>query len=155
MKRILFFFLFGCIAFSCEKEYYTTIPNYDVHLQLDLANSDIILKNTQYAYKTFTQPRIYSDRLLSRGILVINGQGESPLVNLHAFDLACPNEAPKNIHVKPDNTSAVPTANTATCPECGAVYIILDGSGKPQSGSKYYLKPYRVSGSGTQFTVHN
>ena len=160
MRRILFLFLFGCIAFSCEKEYHTTIPNYEVRLELNLATLDNVL-NTNLAYKTITQSRTALDKLGLGGILIINGMGES-LVNLYAFDLACPEEVQRDIRVVPDNmsssSSAVSTAVTATCPKCGAVFNIAAGTGAPQSGSKYYLRSYKVSGNGmlnSTYTVHN
>ena len=148
MKRILFLLSFICIAFSCEEEYYTTIPYAPVHLELNLATLDYEL-NTNLAYKIITQPRIALDRLGFGGILIINGVGDYS-VNLYAFDLACPVEAQRNTKVVPDNSGI-----TATCPKCGAVYSIATGTGTPQSGSKHYLRSYKVSGSGTQYTVYN
>ena len=157
MKRLLFLLLFTCIAFSCEKEYYTTIPKYDVNLELWLETRDFELK-TNLAYKTITQQRVNLDRLGFGGILVVNGFGGNR-INLYAYDLACPVEVPQIIHVEPDNlsssTSDIRTAITATCPKCGAVFMIATGTGAPQSGTKYYLKSYRVIGSGSQFTVIN
>ena len=145
--------LFVAIAFSCDKEYHTTIPNVEVRFGLNLSADDFNLR-TDLAYKTFTQKRLALDRLGFGGILVINGMGE-----LYAYDLACPVEASRNIRVIPDNlsspTSPVPTAVTATCPECGAVFTIATGTGIPQSGTKYYLRSYRVVGSGAQYTVTN
>ena len=153
MKRILTLILFTAIAFSCEKEYYTTIPNVEVRFEIKLNSEDFELK-TDLAFKTFTQKRLALDRLGFGGILVVNGMGE-----LYAYDLACPMEASRNIRVIPDNlsspTSPVPTAVTATCPKCGAVFTIVTGTGAPQSGSKYYLRSYRVVGNGSQYTVTN
>ena len=158
MKRILTLLLLTVFAFSCEKEYYTTIPNFPVSLTLRLENLDFDL-NTNLSYKIFTQPRYETDRLGFGGILVINGMGINT-VNLFAYDLSCPVEALRNIKVIPDNlsastSSAVPTAVTATCPECGAVFNIANGSGRPQEGTKYHLRSYRVADSGMQYTVIN
>ena len=149
--------LFTAIAFSCEKEYYTTIPYAPVNIELRLETLDYELK-TSLSYKIITQPRTALDRLGFGGILIINGMGEAP-VNLYAYDLACPVESQRDIRVVPDNlsssSSAVPTAITATCPKCGAVFNIATGTGAPQSGTKYYLRSYKVNGSGTQYTVIN
>jgi len=157
MKRILFLLLFVCIAFSCEKEYYTTIPNAPVNVELWLETRDSKL-NTSLAYDIITQPRSALERLGFGGILVINGIGET-LVNIYAYDLACPVEAQREIRVVPDNlsssTAAVKTAFTATCPKCGAVFTIADGTGAPQSGSKHYLRSYKVTGSGTRYNIYN
>ena len=157
MKRLLFFLLFTTVAFSCEKRYDTSIPNFPVSLELRLENQDYEL-NTNLAYKMITQPRFALDKLGFGGILVINGMGENP-VNLFAYDLACPVEVQHDIRVVPDNlsssTAPVPTAITATCPKCGAVFYIATGTGAPQSSTKYYLKSYRVIGNGPQYTVAN
>jgi len=84
------------------------------------------------------------------GILVINGLGEN-VVNLFAYDLACPVEAQRNIRVAPDNPAV-----TATCPKCGAVFTIATGTGAPKSDTKYFLKSYKVVESGMQrYTVFN
>ena len=155
MKRIIFLILFTGIVFSCEKEYYTTIPKFSVYFELRLNNEDFEL-NTDLAYKTFTQPRLEVEKgkIGYGGILVINGMTE-----LFAYDLACPVEAQRNILIVPDNlsssTSPVPTAITATCPECGAVFNIASGAGAPQSGTKYYLRSYRVVESGMKCIVTN
>ena len=159
MKRIFALLLVTIIAFSCEKEYYTTIPSSPVSVKLDLANADFSL-NTSLSYKIFTQPRYGTDKLGFGGILVINGMGVNT-VNFFAYDLSCPVEALRRVRVVPDNlgsstSSAVPTAVTATCPECGAIFNIANGSGRPQSGTKYSLRSYRVIGNGgMQYTVIN
>ena len=148
MKRILFLLLFTSIAFSCEKQYYTTIPDFSVNLELRLESLDYEL-NANLAYKTFTQPRFAADRLGFGGILVINGMGENT-INLYAYDLSCPVEAQRDVRVVPDKSGV-----TATCPKCGTVFDIATGTGRPHSGTKYSLKSYRVVGSGMQYTVIN
>jgi len=157
MKRLLFLLLLTIITFSCEKNYYNKIPYAQVYLELKLENLDYEL-NTNLAYKVFTQKRFELDRLGVGGILVINGMGENP-VNIYAYDLVCPVEATRSIRVVPDNLSSskspVPTAIQATCPECGAVFNIANGNGTPQSGTKYYLKSYKVAGNGTLYVVTN
>jgi len=147
MKHILFLLLFTAIAFSCEKSYYTSIPDLPAYLELNL--EDLTDLNPSLAYKTFTKPRLAIDKLGFGGILVINGLGESGL-NLYAYDLACPVEVQSNVRVVPDKSAV-----TATCPKCGAVFTIATGTGAPQSGTKYYLKSYRVISSATQYIVTN
>jgi len=151
MKRILFFLLFTGIAFSCQKEYYTSIPDYPVNLELSLNGSDYNL-NANLAYKVFTQPRLEKDRLGFGGILVINRLStDGNPVNLNAYDLACPVEVQRNVRVVPDKTGV-----TAICPKCGAVFWIADGTGAPKSGTKYYLKSYRIVDNGNGiYTVIN
>jgi hypothetical protein len=149
MKRILFLLLFASAAFSCDKQYYTSIPNVPVNLDLNLAGLDTKL-NAKLAYEIFTKPRVALDQLGYGGILVINGIGEKQ-VNLFAYDLACPVEAQPNIRIIPDSTGI-----TAHCPKCGTVFNIANGLGDPKSGgTKYFLKSYRVFGSGMQYTVVN
>ena len=148
IKRILFLLLFTIIAFSCEKEYYTTIPYAPVNIELRLENLDYEL-NANLAYKIIIQPRFALERTGFAGILVINGMGENP-INLFAYDLACPVEAQRDIRVAPDKSAV-----TAICPKCGAVFVIATGTGAPQSGTKYFLKSYRVIGNGAQYTVSN
>ena len=148
MKRILFLLLFVGFAYSCEKEYYTTIPNMSVYIELWIETRDSDLK-ANLAYKTITQPRTAIERTGFGGILIINGMGEAP-INLYAYDLACPVESERSVRVVPDKSGI-----TATCPKCGAVYTIATGTGAPQSGTKYLLKSYRVSESGAQYTVYN
>jgi len=160
MKRIIFLLLFTSIAFSCEKELYNTIPYAQVNIELRLETLDYKLK-TNLAFDTITKPRTALDKLGFGGILVINGMGEA-LVNLYAYDLACPVEAELDVRVVrvvPNNLSsstAVPTAITATCPKCGAVFNIATGTGVPQSGTKYRLRSYKVrdNRNGT-YTVYN
>jgi len=158
MKRIIFLILFVNIAFSCEKEYYTTIPSAQVNLEIWLTTRDSEL-NTNLAYKSITQARSALDKLGFGGVLVINGMGDSP-VNLYAYDLSCPVEAQRDVKVIPDNlsssSSAVSTAVTATCPKCGTVFTIATGTGAPQSGTKYSLRSYRVvnNGNGT-YSIYN
>ena len=158
MKRILFLPIFVCIVFSCDKENYTTVPNFEVRFEVKLETLDFELK-TNLAYKEITQPRTALERVGYGGLLLINGMGDAQ-VNIYAYDLSCPVEAQRSVRVVPDNQSsasaAVKTAVTATCLKCGAVYYIATGTGAPQSGTKYRLRPYRVvnSGYGT-FTVVN
>jgi hypothetical protein len=149
MKRILFLILFVGIAFSCDKQYYTSIPNVPVNLDLNLNGLDSKL-NAKLAYEIFTKPRVALEQLGYGGILVINGVGENQ-VDLYAFDLTCPVEAQPSVRIIPDSTGV-----TAHCPKCGTVFNIADGTGAPKSGgTKYFLKSYRVSGIGPQYTVVN
>ena len=148
MKRILFLILFICVAFSCQKEYYTTIPNLTVYVELWIETRDSGLK-ANLAYETIIQPRTAIEKTGFGGILVVNGLGENP-INLFAYDLACPVESQRDVRVVPDKSGI-----TATCPKCGAVFTIATGTGAPQSGTKYFLKSYQVTGRGTQYTVYN
>ena len=150
-RKILIVSLLLCLSTSCDENITSSIPYAPVSLILDLAGTDNSL-NCSLSYKEYTMPRLATDRLGYGGLLVTNGFGEN-IVNLYAYDLACPNEAQANIKIKPD-----PEENgLAICPHCGAVYRIAFG-GNPVSGSKFYLKQYRVvavQGSETRFRVIN
>ena len=149
-RKILIISLLLCLCVSCDENITSTIPNAPVSLTLDLAGTDNSL-NGSLSYKEYTTPRLATDRLGYGGLLIINGFGEN-LVNLYAYDLACPNEAQSNIKIKPESTGL-----TATCPKCGAVFRIANG-GAPESGSKFWLKRYSVAavlGSETRYKVTN
>ena len=150
LRNILTIGLLLCLSMSCDENITSTIPNAPVSLILDLAGADNSL-NSSLSFKEYTTPRLGTDRLGYGGLLVINGFGED-IVNLYAYDLACPNEAQSNVKIKPENTGL-----TATCQKCGAVYKIASG-GAPESGSKYWLKRYNVTverGSATRYKVSN
>jgi nitrite reductase/ring-hydroxylating ferredoxin subunit len=138
---VLIFFL--CLSTSCEDEYVSPIPYREVYLTLDLTSRDYKLK-VPWQTDTFTVYRkdlAATDRLGYGGIIVINGYGEGN-INLFAYDMACPNESNPLIRVEQYNTLY------ARCPKCGAVYDIAYGNGNTVSGSKNYLKVYRISRTG-------
>jgi nitrite reductase/ring-hydroxylating ferredoxin subunit len=147
MRNSIFSILLIYIVFSCKEEIYSTIPTAPVSykLNLNLYEADARLNAGVGAYLCITQRRLETDRLGFGGLLVVNGIG-TEVVNIYAYDLACPNEAVRNVSVIPEKTSetGIPAAITAKCPKCGAVFNIIDGYGTPQSGSKYYLRAYRV-----------
>ena len=149
MKKVLLMTLLICVSLSCEDEIFSPIPNAQVHVELDLDFEDSKLK-AGLAWKTFN---INDSHDYGRyetgygGILVINGFG-SNIVNLYAYDLACPVEVDRNTKVKPDDIGK------ATCPTCKSVYNIADGTGRPESGTKHSLRSYRVSPSrGNRYVV--
>jgi hypothetical protein len=145
-KIVLFLLLFACLSSSCDEEIQSTIPNAPVSLNVDLNLADYRLKSNT-AYEMITQPRIVSDKLGYGGLLIINGMGIET-VNLFAYDLACPVEVQRNVRIVPNNMSSsgsdILMAITATCPKCGAVFNIANGYGSPESGTKLFLKSYKV-----------
>jgi len=120
----------------CDKPELNPIPNKLVNLSISL-NYDYDL-NATLACKIITKPRFITDVLGFGGVLIINGFGTNP-VNLYAFNATCPVECDENIQVIPDEMGKV------KCPKCGSVYVIYDGSGKPENGSKYPLYPYKIT----------
>ncbi|MDR2086405.1 MAG: hypothetical protein LBP72_04435 [Dysgonamonadaceae bacterium] len=123
---------------ACDEEIVSPIPYAPVNLVLDLKYEDSNLVSP-LTYKIFTKKRFEEDKLGFGGILVINGRGENMLINLFAYDLACPVEVDRNIRIVPNDLGQ------AVCPHCGAVYMISNGSGATLSGSKNFLRTYRVS----------
>lgn len=123
---------------ACNDEIYSPIPSSPVNLTLDLRFEDSELNNV-WACKRFTTRRLETDRLGYGGILVINGVGENILLNLYAYDLACPVEVSKEIRIVPNDLGK------ATCPKCGTVYNIVNGIGASESGNKVFLRSYPVS----------
>jgi len=123
----------------CDKPDVIPIPYKSVRLQLYILTQDYYFQT--FATKLFTEKRTQYDEIGYGGILVINGgSGNNGYYNqIYAYDLACPVEADQNIRVVPDELGK------AKCPKCGTVYIIWDGSGKPENDeSKYPLLPYYV-----------
>ncbi|MDR0769383.1 MAG: hypothetical protein LBE71_05725 [Dysgonamonadaceae bacterium] len=148
MKKNLIYILFLFIALSCKDGFYSTIPNAQVSykLNLNIYPDDMQLNaGGTGVYLQITKKRLETDRLGYGGLLIVNGIGEDA-VNIYAYDLACPNEVSRSALIVPENSSetGIPTAFTAKCPKCGAVYNITDGFGTPLSGSTYYLRTYRV-----------
>jgi hypothetical protein len=158
MKKMIIPLLLFFTAFACKEEIYSTIPTAPVSYRLSLSLQDYSLNAGTGAYLCITQKRFETDRLGYGGLLIVNGTGNE-LVNLHAYDLACPVEANRSILIVPENTSqtGAPMAITAKCPHCGAVYNIIDEYGTPQSGSKYFLRTYRVikTGNNGEYVVTN
>ena len=145
--------LIACLLFAslsaCDDEIASPIPYAPVNLVLHLNGEDSRL-NGSLSFIEYTRPRTETDRLGFGGILVINGLGEGT-INLFAYDLACPNEADRNVRIRPQDTGL-----RAICPKCNAVYNIANGWGSPESGSKHRLKRYNVFPiSETQYRVVN
>ena len=144
MKKSLLLLFFIVSAFSCDDQYRSPIPYAPVNLSLDLRNRDSKL-NAKYAYEEIIEPRHANERVGFGGVLVINGFGENS-ISLYAYDMACPVEVQQKIRIIPDEE----TGMTATCPKCGAVFDIVNGNGTPRSGTKLYLKSYKVIRSGKE-----
>ncbi|MDR0799892.1 MAG: hypothetical protein LBN18_09060 [Dysgonamonadaceae bacterium] len=150
MKKYLALIAVVCLIFSCDDRTVSTIPYATVRFELDLNFQDNALK-AKLAYKTFTATNPNSDeRFGYAGLLIVNGIGEG-LVNLYAYDLACPVEVPERVRIQP-NASGL----TAHCPKCGSVFDIAYGRGTPQSGTKLILRTYRVGDLGNyRYLVSN
>ena len=148
LRRILIISFLSVIHTACEEEVVSPIPYAPVNMSLDLTGKDNSL-NGSLSYKEYTSRLLETDRLGYGGILVINGIGEST-VNLYAYDLVCPNEAQREVKIKPESSGL-----HAICSKCNAVYDIANG-GFPESGSRYWLRRYNVIQlSETQYRITN
>lgn len=157
-KKIILACSLVCLCVACSDDVGSPIPSAQVNLTLDLIGRDNNLNGSlayseyiRYPSGTYNYKNpLESDRLGYGGVLVINAIGVGA-VNLCALDLSCPNEAVSGTRVAPDKEGLM-----ATCPKCGAVYKISDGSGYPQSGSEHKLKGYAVvQVSETRYKVQN
>lgn len=139
MKKILYFILIALATTSCGEEELKYIYHSQVHFTVDTRNQDNVL-NAPMQAKSFTTPRLSSDRMGFGGILVICSASHitGTVYNLFAYDLACPYEQNPQIKVIPDKNGK------AKCPKCESVYDIFNGIGNPVSGpSKTNLEVYR------------
>ena len=139
LKKIVVVCVLFCLHTACEGDFTSTIPNAPVYLTVDLYDYNLTLPPSYKEFITKKDASFPLDtyRFGFGGILLVNGFGERP-VNLYAYDLACPNEAQRDIRVKPQDSGL-----HAVCPECKAVYNTATG-GAPASGSKYWLRRYNV-----------
>ena len=124
---------------SCNDNYYSSIPDFPVSLELNLTSTYPTFRNSINQSLTFTKPITVMDRIGFGGILVYTGfDGE-----YYAFDMSCPYEAKQNILVHPNGLGQ------AVCEGCGSVFDIGYGIGNPSSGkAKETLKRYKTNLSG-------
>jgi hypothetical protein len=136
---------------ACDEPPTSPIPSGSVNIELNLnfADSDLV---PALATKSFTQPRLTTDRLGFGGVLVVNGYSSNGSLNLYAYDLACPHEVNRNVRVIPGDDG------TAHCEKCGSVFLTMWGTGLPEKNSptKHPLRSYTVRPlGGNQFVVAN
>ncbi|MDR1259175.1 MAG: (2Fe-2S)-binding protein [Tannerellaceae bacterium] len=146
MKRI-FLCLLALIGSSCEKAFISSIPNYPVYLELDLAFEDNVLVPV-LAYKIYTPQNVNQaiEKTGFGGVLIFHG-----INAYHAFDAACPHEASRTVTVGVDDDHLY-----AVCPRCQTKYDLTSGVANPVSGpGREQLKPYRVWGSDSKIYVGN
>ncbi|MDR0756578.1 MAG: (2Fe-2S)-binding protein [Tannerella sp.] len=145
MKRYI---LLLCMLMAACGELENPIPNYPVHLELDLTTyRDRTLRDvpSSRAY-TVKDININIERVGFGGVLVVHATDGL----FYAFDLACPHEANRNTLIEADENIL-----NAICPKCGTKYDIAFGSGAPNGVSKNYLKRYTIVEAGTRLTVSN
>lgn len=121
---------------GCDDVYISSIPDYPVSLELNLASSYPNFRNSVNETLLFEKPVKATDRIGFGGILVYSGFD----FNYYAFDLACPYEAKANVKVKPNGLGQV------VCAACKSVYDISYGIGNPVEGpAKEILRRYKTA----------
>lgn len=120
--------------FSCtEEENPYVLPYARVNFQIDVNGFDSDL--TYFSHKSFTKPRMAGEFVGYGGLLLFRTLEGA----VFAYDLACPNEKDRTVHVVPEN------AGKAECPVCKSVYVTMYGLGTVESGpSGNPLQRYRV-----------
>ena len=149
-RLVILFFAVG-LLFACDHPIISPVPSALVSLKIDLNNydSDLI---PALAAKSFTKPRLATDRLGFGGVLVVHGYNSNGVLDYLAYDLACPHEVDRSVRIVPDDEGK------ARCPKCGSVYITMWGMGTPEAASvsKYPLRSYQVRSMGNNvFMVVN
>jgi nitrite reductase/ring-hydroxylating ferredoxin subunit len=150
MRKVVCFIAF-LVLWACEEPLTSPIPSGTVNLELDLNFADMDLVPA-LAAKSFTQRRLTTDRLGFGGVLVVNGYSSNGLLQLYAYDLACPHEINRNVRVIPADDG------TAHCEKCGSVFDTMYGTGLPEKNSltKRPLRAYVVRPmGGNRFVVGN
>jgi len=136
IKYIVLALIINLSLAGCNDNYYSSIPDFPVSLDLNLTSTYPTFRNSINQSLTFTKPIFTTDRIGFGGILIYTGfDGE-----YYAFDMSCPYEAKQNIRVYPNGLGQ------AICEGCGSVFDIGYGIGNPSSGkAKETLKRYKTS----------
>jgi len=145
---IIIFFVF--VFASCDDTYHSSIPDYPVYLEINLATAPYtILKTSSLKYFTFKDGITVTDRIGYGGIFVCTGFDGT----IYAFDMSCPVEASRSVLVyPPENKDNY--IGQLTCEKCGSVFDIGYGVGNPSKGAaKEALKRYKVNLSGNMLYI--
>lgn len=145
MKRVLFISaILLAVSTACETKYRSSIPDYEVYLELNFNDRDQALKNELYAYKIYTLGTAgltAVERTGYGGIIVYRGIGGTSGTMLYAYDLACPYEADRKNLIQVDEDKM-----HATCPKCQSKYD-LSGGFRVSGPCNENLKRYNVLGN--------
>lgn len=145
MKRLL---ILTCLLVCSCHEMHNPIPDYPVYLVLDLTFEDKALRDIPSS-KAYTVQTVNSgvERVGFGGVLVVHAVDD----RFYAFDLACPHEQSRNIHIAADENTL-----NAVCTVCGTRYDIgVGGTGAPNGVGKSYLKRYAVIDTRPRIVVNN
>src|SRR5215469_13188572 len=101
-RRSAILFFLTCLLSACDQPLISPIPIAPVNLELNLSDIDSDLVPA-LAAKSFTKPRLATDRLGFGGVLVVHGYNSNGATDLFAYDLACPYEIARNVILIPDD----------------------------------------------------
>lgn len=148
MKRLISALLIACSFISCEDVDDERIPPYPVYVQFQTEADWNVYGVTgacdfKYFIKENRTPANFPWTALTEtgfgGVLLVSDIHGQP----HAFDLACPVEARRDVRIVVDTK-----LQKARCPKCHSVYDIFTNYGLPLEGEaatrKYTLRHYNV-----------
>lgn len=148
MKRLISALLLSCTLFSCEEIDDDRIPPYPVYVQFQTEADWNVYGvagacDFKYFIKENRTPANFPWTALTEtgfgGVLLVSDIHGKP----HAFDLACPVEARRDVRIVVDTKQ-----QKARCPKCHSVYDIFTNYGLPLEGEaatrKYRLRHYNV-----------
>lgn len=146
MNSARYFLLLAVLALqfvSCDDTYRSSIPDFPVYLELNLAVEYSTFRNSYNKSYTFIKgitPNIKQNNYTGFGGLLVNTGFDG---QYYAFDMSCPYEAKKNILVHPNDIGQ------AICDSCKSIFNIGYGNGDPASGpAKETLRRYKANLSG-------
>lgn len=131
MKQINFLIiLFVVTLFSCDNDDNNNIYGYPVDFRVNIQSFDNDLAGA-LSTKTFTAPRTNGPYIGYGGLLVIRSaypRVGTNVLDLYAFDLACPFEKRRDIRVVAN------ADGKAKCEHCGSLFNLLDAKNNIVSG---------------------
>jgi len=146
-KTKTYLLLFVAILLSgCDDSYVSSIPDYQVDLNLDLNSSYSTFKNSTGEFLLIENRIFETDRIGYGGIFLYTGLSldDSNNTMYFAFDMACPYEAKRDVRVYPIEDD-LKGFGKVKCEECGSIYDVSYGYGYPIEGpSKEVLKKYNA-----------
>jgi nitrite reductase/ring-hydroxylating ferredoxin subunit len=136
---------------GCDDTYRSSIPDFPVQLNLDLATTYPTFRNSYNKYIVFEKKIRVTDYIGYGGILVYSGFDGG----YYAFDMSCPYEVKPTIKVRPNDKGQ------AICDSCKTVFDISYGIGNPvpnpltgkAASAKEALRRYKAVLSGDYLYV--
>jgi hypothetical protein len=141
IRNYFTFFLLVYLPLSCQDHITSSIPEYPVFLDLNLATTYPTFRNSTNQTLVFKTRDKLPDisRIGFGGILVCTDY----VGDYYAYDLCCPYELKANTRVHPDGVGQ------AICDSCKSIFNIFTAPGTPVSGkAKEFLKRYKANLNG-------